>query len=139
MEKADRIVIDTSAWIEGFSRKSNVELQNVIRECLDSDTAAISPIVLLELIQGCKTEKEKQSLREDMEALELLGISSQVWERAYELGFLLRRKGVTVPTVDILVASQAIESSCVLLHHDVHFEMIARHSKLKTISFLETK
>jgi predicted nucleic acid-binding protein len=59
-----------------------------------------------------------------LESLDILPITPVVWEQAYELGFLLRRKGLTIPTVDLIIAALAVENRTFLLHHDEHFEMI---------------
>jgi predicted nucleic acid-binding protein len=62
-----------------------------------------------------------------LESLDLLPITPVVWEQAYELGFSLRRKGLMIPTVDLIIAALALENRTLLLHHDEHFEMIVPH------------
>jgi len=57
----------------------------------------------------------------------LLFFTSLIWEQAYELGFSLRRKGLTIPTVDLIIAALAIENKSLLLHYDEHYEMIVPH------------
>jgi len=75
-------------------------------------------------------------LRIKLESLEMLPITSNVWEKAYELGFTLRRKGVTIPTTDLIIAGLAIEHKSLLLHQDEHYEKISSHfSDLRTITF----
>ena len=68
--------------------------------------------------------KERDSLRIKLESLDVLPIKPAVWEQAYELGFSLRRKGLTIPTADLIIAALAIENNIFLVHHDEHFEMI---------------
>jgi predicted nucleic acid-binding protein len=66
----------------------------------------------------------------------LLFFTLSVWEQAYELGFSLRRKGLTIPTVDLIIAALAIENKSLLLHHDEHYEMIvAQYPILQTKYF----
>ncbi len=60
-----------------------------------------------------------------------------IWERVYSFGFSLRRRGLTVPTLDILIAFLAIDKGYTLLHHDHHFRMIAEHSELDAMDFLD--
>ena len=38
-----------------------------------------------------------------------------------------RRKGLTIPTVDLIIAALAIENKSLLLHYDEHYEMIVPH------------
>ncbi len=49
-----------------------------------------------------------------------------VWEAAVELARACRRKGVTLPATDLLIAACADYHSLGLLHHDRHFDEIAR-------------
>ncbi len=63
-----------------------------------------------------------------LESLDILPITKSVWEKAYELGFSLRRKGITIPTTDLIVAAVAIENNDMVLHQDEHYEMIAKHA-----------
>ncbi len=66
----------------------------------------------------------------------LLFFTSSIWEQAYELGFSLRRKGLTLPTVDLIIAALAIENKSLLLHHDEHYErMVAHYPILQTKYF----
>jgi predicted nucleic acid-binding protein len=53
-----------------------------------------------------------------------------------KLGYDLRRAGLTIPTVDIMIAALALEYDCLLLHADRHFEQIAKHSPLQTKSLM---
>jgi len=84
----------------------------------------LSPVIILELLQGCRTVAERDSLKIKLESLDILPITPPVWEQAYELGFTLRRKGLTIPTVDLIIAALALEENIFLLHHDQHFERI---------------
>jgi predicted nucleic acid-binding protein len=49
---------------------------------------------------------------------------------------MLHKKGITVPYTDILIASAALYSKATLLHADIHFDLIAKHTQLKVESFL---
>lgn len=122
------ILIDTSAWIASFKKTGNHELKEFMRQTIVSGLAVTSPVIILELLQGCRTVEEKDALKIKMESLDVLPITLSVWEQAYELGFLLRRKGLTIPTVDLIIAALAIENKSLLLHHDDHFEMIVPHN-----------
>jgi predicted nucleic acid-binding protein len=130
------ILIDTSAWIASFKKTGNQELKEFMRQSIVSGLAVTSPIVILELLQGCRSVEERDALKVKLESLDILSITLSVWEQAYELGFSLRRKGLTIPTVDLIVAALTIENKSLLLHHDEHYEMIVPHfSTLRTKYF----
>ncbi len=123
----ERILIDTSAWIVSFKKASDPRLKEFLKSSILSGLAVTAPIIILELLQGCRTTKEKDALRSKLESLDVLSISQPVWERGYEIAFALRRKGLTIPTTDLIIAALAIENKSTILHHDEHYEMIAQH------------
>ena len=128
------ILIDTSAWIVSFKKTGNHELKEFMKQAIVSGLAVTSPVIILELLQGCRSVGERDALRTKLESLDVLPITQGVWEQAYELGFSLRRKGLTIPTTDLIIGALAIENRNILLHHDEHFEMMVPHN-----SALQTK
>ncbi len=128
---ADIVLIDTSAWICFFSRKAHDEIKTAIFNLLDENRAAITGPVLIELIQGCRTEAEKKNIKEVIEGIHWLDIVEDIWHSASEMAFTLRRKGVTVPAIDALIAATAIRYKSSLLHKDSDYELIAKHTLLK--------
>ena len=118
------ILVDTSAWIASFKKAGNHDLKEFMRQAIVSGDAVTSPIIILELLQGCRSVEERDSLRTKLESLDILPLTPVVWEQAYELGFSLRRRGLTIPTADLILAALALENKTFLLHHDEHFEMI---------------
>lgn len=131
----DRVLVDTSAWVVGFRKTGHPDLKEHLRRCITSGHAAICPIVILELLRGCKTTIERDGLKTKLESLDLLPITPSTWERAYELGFSLGRQGLTVPTSDLIIATVALEHDAVVLHQDQHYEFIRRHVDLRTKHF----
>ncbi|GIX48491.1 MAG: ribonuclease VapC [Candidatus Tectimicrobiota bacterium] len=134
--KNRRLLVDTSAWIAGFRRDGPAELHALLREALDRDQVATTPLVVLELLQGCKTPQEFEALEARLASLEQLPLHDLNWQQLYRMGFGLRRRGVTVPTVDLLIAFLAMSHGYVLLHHDRHFRLLAAHVTLEAIDFL---
>ena len=120
-------LIDSSAWIASFKKDGFESIKSKVTTAIANGQARITQIIILELLQGTKTAKEKSKLRELLQSIDILELDNKVWERAYNLSFHLRRKGVTIPTIDTIIASIAIENDCVLLHYDRHFPMVAKH------------
>ncbi len=131
-----KFLVDTSAWILSFKTTGQEGLKTLLKEAIERDRVVTTPVIVLELLQGCKTQKEFDNLRTRLESLENCSLEDLIWERVYSFGFSLRRKGLSVPTLDILIAFLAIEKSYTLLHHDHHFRMIAEHSELDAMDFL---
>lgn len=63
-----------------------------------------------------------------------MAISNEVWGVAWRTGYLLRKKGVNVPSADVLIASVAMHHRLTLLHADAHFTAIAKHTGLKAVA-----
>jgi len=135
--KAKKDLVDTSAWTVSFRRAGSEGLKTFLRTALEQDRVVTTPLIVLELLQGCKTQKEFDTLKTRLASLEQSSLEGFPWERVYRFGFALRRKGLTIPTLDILIAFLSLEKGYTLLHHDQHFRMIAKHSELDAIDFLQ--
>jgi predicted nucleic acid-binding protein len=133
---SELVFIDTSVWILALRAGGPVAVRQEVEQLLATGRVATTPIVILELLTGARSSREFRELKEDLEALKQLELSPSVWERAYKLGYDLRRAGLTIPTVDIMIAALALEYDCLLLHADRHFEQIAKHSPLQTKSLM---
>jgi predicted nucleic acid-binding protein len=133
------ILIDTSAWIASFKKTGNNELKEFMKQTIVSGLAVTTPVVILELLQGCRSVGERDALKLNLESLDILPITQPVWEQAYELGFSLRRKGLTIPTVDLIIAALAMENETPLLHHNEHFEMIVPHFQTLQTKYFGSK
>ncbi len=131
----ERVLVDTSAWITGFRKAGHPALKEFLKYCISSGFSATCPVVILELLQGCKTETQRNDLRIKLESLDIFPITSPTWERVYALGFSLGRAGLTLPTADLIIAAVALEHDAIVLHQDQHYEMIARHAHLRTKHF----
>jgi len=129
-------LVDTSAWIWALREQAVERIRSRIDELLALDQVAITPMVELELLGGAGTETEFATLRERLGGLHRLAMDEECWQKAARLAFDLRRKGVTVPFTDVLVAAVAIANQAVLLHADEDFDLIARHVPLVIESYV---
>jgi predicted nucleic acid-binding protein len=117
------VLVDTSIWIEYFNRsesEAGAHLEYLIRKKI----ACISGVILTELLQGARLEKELNALLENLTALPFLDSTLDTWIRAGKISFSLRRKGITIPTTDLVIASLAIENDASVFTLDPHFEKI---------------
>lgn len=133
----DRILIDTSAWIESFKKTGNKSLQQLLIKTLDFSQVATTHIIILELLQGCRDKKEYDGMKVRLESLELLPVNGKVWDMAYHAGYNLKKIGITVPTIDLIIASIAKTYNYTLVHHDKHFRLITKHLDISIIDFID--
>jgi predicted nucleic acid-binding protein len=117
------VLVDTSIWIEYFNRPDSKK-GGSLHALLKNGRVVVAGLVLTELLRGARLEKEFKLIAESMTALPFLETSLTTWIEAGRIGYSLRRKGVTVPTTDLLIASIALENNCLVFTLDPHFNKI---------------
>lgn len=126
-------LIDSSVWVRIFRRPPSSNLAGRVDELL-ARTAAINGVLKVEILSGARNEAEFQDYLETLGSLIQLAIVDETWERTGQLGFALRRRGLTASIPDLVIAASAIEHDAVLLHADADFDRIAAHTALKVES-----
>ena len=134
---SELFLVDTSVWILALRKDFFPKVKDRIDHLLKEDLIVTTGIVKLELLSGTRTEKEFQRLQNRLNALETIETDDFLWKDACELGFNLRRKGISVPYTDILIGTCALKTESTIVHADAHFDMMAKHTKLKVESFVD--
>jgi hypothetical protein len=119
------VLVDTSIWIEYFNKpdsNAGKSLENLLKE----GRVFLTGIILTELLQGAKIEKEFESILESMSALPFLETTLNTWIQAGRISFALRKKGITIPTTDLIIANLSLENNCKIFTLDLHFNKIPR-------------
>jgi predicted nucleic acid-binding protein len=128
------ILVDSSVLIDFLEGRDNVHVKQFI-EVLDRDIPfGISPITILEVLQGAATEKDFSTLSKYLGSQRVYDLDSgfESYARAAKIFFDLRKRGISVgSSVDCIIAQTAIEHSLFLLHSDSDFDRIAQISQLK--------
>jgi hypothetical protein len=118
-----KIIADTSVWIEFFRDEKSlisIHLQGLLR----SGQVALTGMVLAEILQGVKGAREAAMVSKSLEPLSFMEMNREKWQMAGEISASLRRKGVTIPLSDILIASVALNQDCEIFTTDPHFDSI---------------
>lgn len=118
----DKVLVDTSAWIEFFKKKEPI--YGCVSSLMEEKKVCCLGIVLAELLQGGKSEKELAVLREFVHVFNFLDDTLASWQKAGELSNLLLRKGKTVGLSDCYIAVTAQTQKAAILTLDKHFEII---------------
>ena len=118
------IIIDTSAWIEFFRGRDPVASE--VDTALANNVAALCGPVETELRRGFSNERERSKVMPLLDACHSLDQPEALWAEAGELGFALRRRGVTPKTVDLLIATYALTYSASVLTTDKDFRVMQR-------------
>lgn len=124
------VLIDSSAWIEALRGKGEVGVKLAVEGLLDAYEALLCSPVRLEVLGGARAE-ERRRLGMYFSVIPYRAVSAQDWEQAVALAWRLRDKGLTVPWLDVLIASIAISDNIRLYTVDAHFEKMATLTGLR--------
>ncbi|MCD4718086.1 MAG: PIN domain-containing protein [Desulfobacterales bacterium] len=129
----DKVIIDTSAWIESFRPQSDKELGNLVKDLILNGRILLPGIIKTELLKGTKNKKEYNRLNGLLKGLEYFPVPEEFWEKLSLFSFGLFGKGIAVPLIDTYIALLCIEKKALILHRDKHFDLIAQKFPLKVM------
>jgi len=118
---AERILIDTSVWIEYFRSKSSSVAQKVDR-FLEKDEIYIPKIIIAELMQGSKSTKELSIIEDFFDAFHIIDQKEDSWIKAGSLSYKLKKKGKNINLFDCYIAVIAQEYGCIIFSLNRHFK-----------------
>ena len=126
------IFVDSSAWIDYFNGATNTQT-DYLDGLLGSESIALGDLVLIEVLQGFRRDRDYRIARELLTSLRVFTLGGQDMALQSACNFrLLRKKGVTVrKTIDVLIATFCINKEIPLLHSDKDFEPFHKHLKLR--------
>lgn len=124
------MVICLKKRLPPYNKKKRIE------ELLLESDVAINGMIELELLGGARSENEYNRLKNRLEALYYVEADRPLWYLASKIAFDLKRKGMSIPYPDIVIAASALKEGAVLIHADSHFDLIAEHTDLKVESLV---
>jgi predicted nucleic acid-binding protein len=124
------IVVDSSALIEYYRPSGDSRVREAVAAAIAADQVAVSGIIRVEILAFAAGEAERRLLAADFEAFHHLDLGPADFDLACQLGFDLRRRGVTVPATDLIIAASTLRAEAHLYHVDGHFDRIVEVSDL---------
>lgn len=118
----DKILVDTSIWLDFFKLKP--EAGKKLENLLIGNSVITCGIVMFELLQGIRYEKEKTIILKSLSILPYIEMTDKLWQASAELSSSLKKKGYNLPLSDILIAAIAIEHNLSVFTLDKHFKQI---------------
>jgi predicted nucleic acid-binding protein len=128
------LFVDTSVWSLALRRdspSSALQVRALIQAIESDETILTTGLVLQELLQGFSGPQARDQILDRFSAVPLLTPDRDDHIQAAELKNRLRRGGVQIGTIDILLAQLCIRHELTMLTSDRDFERIAGHSPLK--------
>lgn len=94
-------------------------------QLIESEAAVINPVIRIELLQGAKDFSHQRQLIRLLSPVEVLPLSDAVWEEVPRFALRSREKGVTLTTVDAIIAAHAALIGASLWSLDAVFQRLS--------------
>ncbi len=125
------ILVDASAWIQ-YLRATDSREDELLQQLIPEQRVATTEPVLMELVAGARTDRERDALRATLARAEMLPCEYEDFLAAADLYASARRAGTRVRgLMDCLIAAVAIRTHTPVLSADRDFETLAALSPLQ--------
>ena len=122
MPASDRVLVDSSAWIDYFAGVDRVV--EVLDRPISDDRVVVCGTVMQEVLQGARDEKMLARLDHGLSTWPSEPETPADFVEAGRMYARLRWKGITVPPPDCLIAAVARRCGYLVCATDPHFEKI---------------
>jgi len=102
-----KTLVDTSSWVEALRKDGRQDVRARVHDLILAGDAVLCDMVLLELWNGARGEKERFALASMEQDLEIVPTAASAWQLACEIARRSRESGRTLPATDILIAACA--------------------------------
>ena len=128
------ILVDTTVWIDLFNAAGNEKTLKFEELISSSEDICICGIIMTEVLQGIKSDKQFNEILEILKDLVYLDTPKEAFILAAQIYRSCRKKDLTIrKPVDCLIASICIQNSLFILHNDRDFESIAKLFPLQKV------
>jgi hypothetical protein len=125
----NKYLVDSTIWIDFFRGNKNT-VNDFISSLIDEDKIFYNGIILSELLIGASSPKEFSFLDTNFKGFKYLETDENIFTQAGQMGFKLKRKGLTIPLTDLIIASHGLHHHLTIVTSDPHFALIAKKIKL---------
>jgi predicted nucleic acid-binding protein len=128
------IVVDSSVWINRV-RDVSTAATRTLDAIVDPRQIIVGDIVLLEVLQGARTEENAERLKRLLRRFQVSAMLNEDLALKAAANYrTLRRRGITIRSpIDVIIGTYCIEHGHVLLQDDRDFVPMAKHLGLQLI------
>ena len=128
------ILVDISVWIDYFNVQLTVQT-DYLDQILGKELIVVGDIILLEVLQGFKSDRDFAIARKSLEVFPLRNmLGKEIALKSVNNYRILRKRGITIrKTIDIVIGTFCIENNINLLHSDKDFEPLSKYLHLKNV------
>lgn len=125
------IIVDTAVWADWFNGVGSAQVAR-LASALDRQEAGLVPVILTEILQGFRSDRDFERARALLLQLPVLALDIDGHAAAARLFRRLRRQGITIRgAIDCIIAQTCIAADVELLTTDHDFTAIARYTSLR--------
>lgn len=123
------ILVDSSVWVDFFNSSPGPAAAELRRMIQENEPLALTGVIVSEVLQGLtRNTGPIERLLGDFEFLEPRGF--ETYRRAAAIFRTARSRGISLTTIDTLIASIAIEHGATVFTLDHDFSAMARVADL---------
>ncbi|MBI4557815.1 MAG: PIN domain-containing protein [Candidatus Hydrogenedentes bacterium] len=116
------VLLDTSAWVNYFRKEPRTYA--LVNRLIADARVCLARIILAELMQGAKSQKEITTVRNLPAMFAILEEQPETWENAGLLSNRFRQQGKTIGLADCYIAILAKTNGVDLLTEDKDFKTL---------------
>jgi predicted nucleic acid-binding protein len=125
------ILVDSSALIEYYRPAGSPTVRAAVAEVVDADLVAVNGVIQVEILGFASPRTSFEELLRHFKVFRWLHLQEEDFDFAAEIGFALRRKGITIPANDLIIAASAMRADVLLYHADSHYNTLSQHFALR--------
>lgn len=128
------IVVDSSVWIDYFNGTISAATEK-LDALLGAESLAVGDIILMEVLQGFRSDAQYRTARKLMTSLTVIGMLGEANAILCAEHYRdLRKRGCTVRrSTDVIIATACIRWGYPLLFQDRDFHPFAKHLGLVSV------
>ena len=129
------ILVDTSVWVDFLRGANSPQRRTLHRLIEEEEDIAITEIILTEILQGIKEDKDFQIIKDYLLEFPIHRPNGiETYLKAAQIYRDCRKSGKTVrKTVDCIIAAICLENGLTLFHKDSDFDIIEECTGLKAL------
>lgn len=118
------VMVDSSVWIEALRKKGDLHAKLALEKLLDAYEAGMCTPIRLEVLGGVRKEERKR-IGHYLSIIPYRSVSEKDWEHAITVAWTARNNGLSLPWMDVLIASVCLQENYRLYTLDRHFYKLA--------------
>ena len=127
-------LIDTSVWIDFLAGRNTSQAKAVESLVESREDICICGVVLTEVLQGIRDDKEYEVTKAVLSDLVFLPMTPETFYMAAHMYRTCRSKGIAIRnSTDCMIAATCLQHEAALLHNDKDFDLIGSQFDLQTV------